>query len=89
MRSDASIIALAVHDKTFIMATDLEKPKFPADFHWGYATASAQVEGSVSLDQSDTSLTKDPSRWQRIVHLGYLLGRSDAQCRRRIDRDRH
>jgi beta-glucosidase/6-phospho-beta-glucosidase/beta-galactosidase len=21
---------------------------FPADFHWGYATASAQVEGSVS-----------------------------------------
>jgi beta-glucosidase/6-phospho-beta-glucosidase/beta-galactosidase len=20
---------------------------FPADFHWGYATASAQVEGSV------------------------------------------
>jgi beta-glucosidase len=22
--------------------------KFPSDFHWGYATASAQVEGSVS-----------------------------------------
>ena len=24
--------------------------KFPADFHWGYATASAQVEGSVSIE---------------------------------------
>jgi beta-glucosidase/6-phospho-beta-glucosidase/beta-galactosidase len=27
--------------------TDIKSLKFPSDFHWGYATASAQVEGSV------------------------------------------
>jgi hypothetical protein len=28
------------------------QPSFPADFHWGYATASAQVEGAVSAESS-------------------------------------
>lgn len=30
--------------------------KFPADFHWGYATASAQVEGSISADGKSHSI---------------------------------
>ena len=27
--------------------TNVSHLKFPKEFHWGYATASAQIEGSV------------------------------------------
>jgi beta-glucosidase/6-phospho-beta-glucosidase/beta-galactosidase len=41
------------------------KPNFPKDFHWGYATASAQVEGSILADGKELSIwdtfSKDPS----------------------------
>ena len=29
------------------LPTNMTHKSFPADFYWGYATASAQVEGSV------------------------------------------
>lgn len=34
----------------------MSKPQFPSNFYWGYATASAQVEGSVG--PPDTELMR-------------------------------
>jgi hypothetical protein len=39
---------------TFSAIRDNNMTSFPADFHWGYATASAQVEGSVSSRPTST-----------------------------------
>jgi beta-glucosidase/6-phospho-beta-glucosidase/beta-galactosidase len=43
----------------------MSKPSFPKDFHWGYATASAQVEGSIDADGKSRNIwdtfSADPS----------------------------
>jgi beta-glucosidase len=43
----------------------MSKPSFPKDFHWGYATASAQVEGSIHEGGKGESIwdkfSSDPS----------------------------
>ena len=61
--------------------------KFPSDFYWGYATASAQVEGSVShsvglvpidsqeLTSQQTDVCADICGWKEPEHLGYFLCR--------------
>jgi beta-glucosidase/6-phospho-beta-glucosidase/beta-galactosidase len=52
---------------------------FPADFHWGYATASAQVEGSVSVAFIAGADVLDRDRRKELIHLGYFLRRPIAQ----------
>ncbi|KAJ9110602.1 hypothetical protein QFC22_006701 [Naganishia vaughanmartiniae] len=45
--------------------TDIKSLKFPSDFYWGYATASAQVEGSIDVHGKGLSIwdtfSADPS----------------------------
>ncbi|MQA84417.1 MAG: beta-glucosidase [Streptosporangiales bacterium] len=55
--------------KTRVAVPDRASPPFPADFHWGAATAAYQVEGAAQEDG------RGPSIWDTFSHTpGKVLG---------------